>query len=72
MMNIIAAIIVMVCCVNFAQAGDCPNNNCTIRSRAVTVTREIVAVPVEVTRRTVDVTRKVGRKTFTKVRDVVR
>ena len=53
-------------------AGECANGNCTLRSRSVNVTREIVNVPVTVTRRTVEATRNVGRKTVNRVRSIVR
>jgi hypothetical protein len=55
-----------------AFAGECANGNCTLRSRVVNVTREVISVPVEVTRRTVEATRNVGRKTVARVRSVVR
>jgi len=55
-----------------AFAGECSNGNCTLRSRVVNVTREVVSVPVEVTRRTVEATRNVGRRTVARVRSVVR
>jgi hypothetical protein len=55
-----------------AYAGECSTGNCTLRSRVVNVTQEIVAVPVSVTRRTVEATRNVGRRTVARVRSVVR
>jgi hypothetical protein len=55
-----------------AFAGECVGGNCTLRSRVVNVTREVIAVPVTVTRRTVEATRNVGRKTVARVRSVVR
>ena len=55
-----------------AFAGECVNGNCTLRSRVVNVTREVIAVPVTVTRRTVEATRNLGRKTVARVRSVVR
>lgn len=55
-----------------AYAGECANGNCTLRSRVVNVTREVISVPVEVTRRTVEATRNVGRRTVARVRSVVR
>ena len=54
------------------SAGECVGGTCSLRSRAVTVTREIVSVPVQVTRRTVEVTRNVGRRTLSRVRNIVR
>lgn len=56
----------------FVSAGECVNNNCNLRSRSVTVVRELINVPVQVTRRTVEATRNVGRRTFARVRSVVR
>jgi hypothetical protein len=53
-------------------AGECASGHCTLRSRVVNVTQEIVAVPVAVTRRTVEATRNVGRRTVARVRSVVR
>ena len=53
-------------------AGECASGNCTLRSRVVNVTREVISVPVEVTRRTVEATRNVGRRTVARVRSVVR
>ena len=54
-------------------AGECVNGNCSVlRSRAVTVTKEVLQVPVTVTRRTVEATRNLGRKTASRVRSVVR
>ena len=53
-------------------AGECSNGHCTLRSRVVNVTQEIVAIPVTVTRRTVEATRNVGRRTVARVRSVVR
>lgn len=53
-------------------AGECSTGSCSLRSRVVNVTREVVSVPVEVTRRTVEATRNVGRRTVARVRSVVR
>ena len=53
-------------------AGECANGSCTLRSRSVNVTREIVNVPVTVTRRTVQATRNVGSKAVNRCRSVVR
>jgi hypothetical protein len=55
-----------------AYAGECTNGNCTLRSRVVNVTQEVIAVPLTVTRRTVEATRNVGRRTVARVRSVVR
>lgn len=54
------------------EAGECVGGSCSLRSRAVNVTREIISVPVAVTRRTVEATRNVGRRTVARVRSVVR
>ena len=72
MKNIITAIMLVMGTVSSGYAGECVSVDCTLRSRAVTVTREIIQVPLTVTRRTVEATRNVGRKTFHKVRSVVR
>ena len=55
-----------------AVAGECVSGNCTLRSRSVNVTREIVSVPVTVTRRTVQATRNVGAKAVNRCRSIVR
>jgi hypothetical protein len=55
-----------------AFAGECVSGHCTLRSRVVNVTQEVIAVPVAVTRRTVEATRNVGRRTVARVRSVVR
>lgn len=55
-----------------AFAGECVSGNCTLRSRTVNVTRELISVPVTVTRRTVEATRNFGRRTVARVRSVVR
>jgi hypothetical protein len=55
-----------------AYAGECTNGNCTLRSRVVNVTQEVIAVPLTVTRRTVEATRNIGRRTVARVRSVVR
>ena len=55
-----------------SYAGECSGNSCSLRSRVVNVTREVVSVPVRVTRRTVEATRNVGRRTVARVRSVVR
>lgn len=53
-------------------AGECVSGNCTLRSRFVNVTKEVISVPVTVTRRTVEATRNIGRKSVARVRSVVR
>jgi hypothetical protein len=55
-----------------AFAGECANGSCTLRSRVVNVSREVISVPVALTRRTVEATRNVGRRTVSRVRSVVR
>jgi hypothetical protein len=53
-------------------AGECASGRCPVRSRVVNITREVVSVPVTVTRKVVDTTRNFGRRTVSRVRDVVR
>jgi hypothetical protein len=53
-------------------AGECANGKCLVRSRVVNVTREVVSVPVTVTRKVVDTTRNFGRRSVSRVRDIVR
>jgi hypothetical protein len=53
-------------------AGECTNGKCLVRSRVVNVTREVVSVPVTVTRKVVDTTRNFGRRSVSRVRDIVR
>jgi hypothetical protein len=62
----------IVLCGSVASAGECVNGQCALRSRTVTVAREIINVPVQVTKRTVEATRNVGRRTVARVRSVVR
>jgi hypothetical protein len=62
----------LLVCASTVSAGECVNGNCNLRSRTVTVVRELVSVPVEATRRTVEATRNVGRRTVSRVRSVVR
>lgn len=64
--------IALTCVSNFTFAGECSGNSCSLRSRVVNVTREVVSVPVTVTRRTVEATRNVGRRTVARLRSVVR
>jgi uncharacterized protein involved in propanediol utilization len=59
-------------CVSTASAGECVNGSFNLRSRTVTVARELISVPVQLTRRTVEATRNVGRRTVARVRSVVR
>lgn len=65
-------VIALLCVGSTSMAGECASGSCTLRSRAVNVTREIVSVPVTVTRRTVEATRNLGRKSVARVRSVVR
>lgn len=53
-------------------AGECASNRCPVRSRVVNVTREVISVPVTVTRKVVDTTRSFGRRSVSRVRDIVR
>lgn len=71
-MRILIACFLVVMSSGFASAGECANGKCNLRSRTVSVAREVIAVPVEVTRRTVEATRNVGRRTVARVRSVVR
>jgi len=71
MKNFALIIAIIVTC-STTYAGECLNGTCSLRSRVVNVTREVVNVPVEVTRRTVEATRNVGRRTVARVRSVVR
>lgn len=57
---------------SIVSAGECATGNCNLRSRSVVVTREIISVPVNVTRRTVETARTFGRKTVSRVRNIVR
>jgi len=66
---LVAALMV---CGTSTFAGDCENGKCSLRSRTVNVTREVVCAPVVVTRRTVEATRNVGRRSTVRVRSVVR
>lgn len=72
MIKTFIACVVLCVCVSTASAGECVNGNCNLRSRTVTVARELISVPVQVTRRTVEATRNVGRRTVARVRSVVR
>jgi hypothetical protein len=72
MKNVITALAIVLGMVGSSFAGECVNGRCTLRSRAVNVTREVISVPVTVTRRTVEATRNVGRKCVARVRSVVR
>lgn len=65
-------VIALMCVGSVSMAGECAGNNCTLRSRVVNVTREVISVPVTVTQRTVEATRNVGRRTIARVRSVVR
>lgn len=65
-------IVALVLCSSVSFGGECVNGSCRLGNRVVTVTKDIVAVPVEVTRRTVQVTTNVARRTVNRVRSVVR
>ena len=65
-------VIALMCVGSVSMAGECATGNCTLRSRVVNVTKEVVAVPVIVTRRTVEATRNLGRRSVARVRSVVR
>lgn len=67
-----ALVVVLMVFGSSAFAGECLSGNCTLRSRVVNVTKEVISVPVTVTRRTVEATRNVGRKSVARVRSVVR
>ena len=72
MKNVLFALMLVFGMVSLSSAGECVSGNCTLRSRTVNVTREVIAVPVEVTRRTVEVVRNVGRRTLVRARNIVR
>lgn len=65
-------VIALLCVGSTSMAGECANGNCTLRSRVVNVTKEVIEVPVAVTRRTVEATRNVGRRSVARVRSIVR
>ena len=71
-MKIFILTVAAALCCGSSFAGECVNGKCNLRSRTVTVAREVISVPVEVTRRTVEATRNVGRRTAARVRSVVR
>lgn len=71
MKNFIACVAIALCA-SVSNAGECVNGTCNLRSRTVTVARELISVPVQVTKRTVEATRNVGRRTVARVRSVVR
>jgi len=74
MKNVLLLIALMfIGSVSYAGECACATGNCRVlRSRAVTVTQEIVQVPVAITRRTVEATRNVGSRTLYRVRSLVR
>lgn len=72
MKNIICLVMIMLGMISSVYAGECQTGNCKLRSRVVTVSREVISVPVNITRRSVETTRNFGRKTLTRVRDSVR
>lgn len=65
-------VVALMICGSSTFAGECANGRCALRNRAVSVTREVVSVPVVVTRRTVESTRNFGRRSTVRVRSVVR
>lgn len=71
-MKTLFTFVALFVCISTVNAAECVNGNCNLRSRTVTVARELISVPVEVTRRTVGATRNVGRRTVGRVRSVVR
>ena len=71
-MKTFIACVVLFLGISVANAGECVNGSCSLRSRTVTVAREIISVPVQVTKRTVEATRNIGRRTVARVRSVVR
>jgi len=72
MKNIIVAAMIVLGMTASVYSGECVSGNCSLRSRAVTVSREIINVPIQVTKRTAEATRNFGRKTVNRVRNVVR
>ena len=71
-MKTLLTCVVFCLCFSTVNAGECVGGRCNLRSRTVTVAREIVSVPVQLTRRTVEATRNVGRRTVARVRSIVR
>ena len=58
---------------SMVNAGECVNGTCCkFRNKVVTITQEIISVPVVVTKKTVDVTRQLGRKTINRYRSIVK
>lgn len=72
MTKLFAIVLALMVAGSSAYGGECASGKCTLRSRTVNVTKEIISVPVIVTRRTVDATRNVGRKTVSRIRNTVR
>ncbi len=67
-----ALVVALMTVGSFGYAGECASGKCLVRSRVVNVTREVVSVPVTVTRKVVDTTRTFGRRSVSRVRDIVR
>lgn len=65
-------VVALICFGSVSMAGECTNGSCTLRSRFVNVTKEVVSVPVSLTRRTVESTRNFGLRTVSRVRNTVR
>jgi hypothetical protein len=72
MKNFIFAMIATFIFTGSSFGGECLNGVCHLRSRTVSVTKEIVNVPVVVTKKVVDTTRNVGKRTVNRVRNIVR
>jgi hypothetical protein len=72
MKKFIIATMLILGTVSSTYGGECVSGNCSLRSRVVNVTREVISVPVTVTRRTVEATRNFGRKSVNRVRSIVR
>ena len=75
MKNFVIAIMLVLGTIGSSYGGECVNNSCNcglLRSRIVSVTQEVISVPVVVTRKTVETTRNIGRKTVNRFRSIVR
>lgn len=72
MIKFVIALVLASCVGSSVYAGECVSGRCNVRSRVVNVTKEVISVPVVVTRKAVEVTRTVGRRTVSRVRDIVR
>lgn len=66
MKNVILGLIMTVCCFGYSYAGEC-NGSCSVARlprRIVTLSKEVVSVPVEVTTRTVSRVRRFVRPVY--------